>query len=226
MKNLFLITLFLFASLIYATEQIPDVLKYNGKEYELRSFSPAHKYFQDRGFQPPKEAIQTTGNQKIFLFTYEIINEKLYLTDVEILLLEPNKKYPNMTDLNSKSIFKEYFPHEDKILMDVSKITVIPYGDLIEEDSWSDGYYKNYLIFEFKSGEITKKLDLSKQEYITESKKQFKLFKTTKEYKEVKKDIKAKKSVDFFNEFRPKKLQVNINQYIERHIFYKIKHIQ
>lgn len=224
MKFLFLIISFLFSTYVFSTPQIPDILKFNGKEYELHYFSPAYKYFKEKGFTPPEEAVRTTANHGVFLFTYEIFDNQLYLTDVTILVEGEDE----FTFMDSKSVFKNYFPNEDKVLMDVNQIVVIPYGKdiLTEKYGWSDLHYEKYLIFEFEKGYINKVLDLNHKQYLKESRKQFEKFKETANYRKLKNSREIKEELNNFNEFRPKKLHLTLDPYIESVIFYKLDFIR
>lgn len=228
MKFLILLIAFLFSTQIYSTPQIPDILKYNGQEFELHSFSPAHKYFKDKGFTAPKEAIETTANYGIFLFTYEIIDKKLYLTDVEILVKKETESENNFFDIESKSMFKNYFPNDDKILMNTTKIVLIPYGEeiLTITEGWSDYHSEKYLIFEFENGKVNKSLDLNYQEFLKECKNQFKKFKKTDQYRKLKNSKELKDDLKGYNLYRPKKLHIKLDQYIEKRIFNDLDYIR
>ena len=225
-KNIQTILLLFFSCLIYSTPQIPDILKYGDREFELHYFSPAHKYFKDNEFIAPKEALKTTANSNVFMFKYEIIDKKLFLTDVKIFVEEKNEN--GILDLINKSVFKNYFPMENKILMNISSVTVISYGETIytEKLGWSDAHSENYLIFEFENGYVKKSLDLDHKKFKSESKKQFRKFKKTKEFLILLHSEKIKEEVEIYNEYRPKKLHLNAKKLIQKNIFYKIKQIE
>ncbi|MCU4190268.1 hypothetical protein M9Q43_13975 [Flavobacterium sp. HXWNR29] len=226
MKIIQTILFLFFSCLIYSTPQIPDILKYNDREFELHHFSPAHKYFEDNGFIVPKEALETTANSNIFMFKYEIINEKLFLTDVKIFVEKKNEN--GILHFVEKSVFKNYFPLEDKILMNISSVTVISYGETIytEKYGWSDAHSENYLIFEFENGYVKKSLDLDYKKFKSESKKQFRKFKKSEEFLILVDSERMKEEVELYNEFRPKKLHLNAEKLIQKNIFYKIKQIE
>jgi len=188
MKISLLIFIFFFSTQVFSTPQISDTLVYGGKKHDLDKdyFSPAHKYFHEKGFVAPKDVILTTGNYYTFIFTYEIINFNLYLTDVNIYVKGIN------TYLQVKSVFKDYFPNDDKILMNVNQIVIIPNGEIISTDTneWSDSYNSKYLIFQFSKGKVTKSLNLTHEEYLNECKNQFQDYKTTREFKSLIKSAK------------------------------------
>ncbi|MEN2436806.1 hypothetical protein AAH994_15430 [Weeksellaceae bacterium A-14] len=224
LNKVFSIIFSIFFSLkIYATEQFPTILKFNGKKYEWKTSSPAYKYFKENDLKPPKEAIETSANVDYFIYEYEIIDNKLYLSDVKILVEDSNKK------LNTKSVFNLYFPRETKFLMsDFSKIFFIPYGEqkLIEykKEDWSEYYYQNYLVFQIEKGIVQKNYDFNYNELKKFQKKQFRKFKKTSEYKTSL--IKEKKDYEFYNEMRPENLQVSFDEYLQFKIFNLIKEIK
>lgn len=223
MKSKILIIIFSLSLKVFGvtitTPQIPDKLIYNGKEYEWKGISPAYEYFEKNNLKPPNEALKTTANYGVFLFTYSIIENKLYLTDVEILVnkrVKHGNKY--LTELGDKSIFKEFFPNSDKILMKKhSNIQLITYGETISitKNGWTDIHYEDYLVFEIKNGIINKEYDLSYRKFKKLVNKQFKKFKQTEKYLQVTKS--KKNELDEFNYFRPNKY--SMDEYLKTIIF-------
>jgi hypothetical protein len=204
MRNLLIITILLFGIKTFGTTpQVADKLIYNGNEYEWSGFSPAFKYFAEHNFKAPDEASRNTGNYSIFIMTYEIVDGKLFLIDVEI---EVEKEM----ELIDKSVFKNYFPNQERILMDFhSNIQVIPYGEMIDmtKDDWTDVHFENYLVFEIENGIVNKELDLTYKKFEKFKKRQFKKFKKTAEYKKAIKS--AENDLKEFNYFRPYKFSMD-----------------
>jgi hypothetical protein len=228
MKHSLLIIFLTFGIKVFGTTtpQIPDKLIYQGVNYEWSGFSPAYKYFEKHNLKPPKEALETTANYGVFIYTYSIIDNKLYLTDVEILIEKKVKYGENYaTELADKSVFKDFFPNSDRILMaEHSNIQIIPNGEVIEvtKNDWTDIHNEKYLIFDFKNGIILNKYDLNYKKYKKLKKKQFKKFKKTEFYK--KELIDKKKDLEYFNEFRPDKY--SMDKYLKLIIFRIIKHLK
>ncbi|MFN3556446.1 MAG: hypothetical protein ACK4VN_10815 [Bacteroidales bacterium] len=83
-----LITLFFLAISIccFATPQIPDLLFYNGEYQVWTGSSPGLMMFEEKGFQPPPEAIEATSLWRWFIMIYSIENDTLFLVDVDILI--------------------------------------------------------------------------------------------------------------------------------------------
>jgi hypothetical protein len=226
MKKLLTFILLIIGLNGFATPQISDILIYNGKEYEWNGYSPAFKYFEKNNLQPPKVAITTTANYSVFIMTYEIINQKLFLIDVEIIIEEESEYGPDYPpDWVDKSVFKNYFPNEKRILMDFySNIQLIPYGESIDvtKDDWTDIHWENYLVFEIKNGSVTTELNLNYKQLNRLKRKQFRAFKNTNEYEKAVES--EKENLVGFNEFRPNKFTVD--EYLELIILRLIKQLK
>lgn len=202
MKNL-IIFVFFISCKVCATPKIPDKLIYKGKEYGWNSFSPGHKYLEDKKIPKPKDAIETSANYGLYILTYTIENDSLFLTDVEILI-EKNDQ------LGNRSVFKDFFPTQSKIFMNFySNIQTFPYGKefYTTKNNWTDMYFENYLLFEFKNGHVEKNFDLTHRDLLKLKKKLFSKFKKTPEYQEA--IISQAENLDSFNEFRPKKYKMD-----------------
>ncbi|MDX6180787.1 hypothetical protein SGQ44_01380 [Flavobacterium sp. Fl-77] len=214
MKKLILFALIISLK-VFATEQISDILIYNGKTYEWNNYNPARDYLETFNFKVPDDAIETTANYGYYIFTYTIENDSLFLTDIKILV----KKEKH---LESRSVFEVFFKDKKKIIMDLySKIQTIPYGKKIEvrKSNWTDIHYPNYLVLEFNNGKVEKHYDLNYKSFLKLKKKQFLKFKQTPEYPKSK--LNEIKNLENFNEFRPKKS--SIESYLEFKILGLIK---
>ena len=210
--------LILFALLIslkaFATEQIPDILIYNGKKYEWRSFNPGRDYIKKFNFKVPEDAIETTANYGFYTFTYTIENDSLFLSDITILIKKEG-------GLDSRSVFKDFFKDKEKIIMEYSKIQTFPYGKQIEvtKSNWTDIHYANYLVFEFKNGRVDKNYDLNYKRFLKLKKNLFLKFKQTEEYSKSK--VTEIENLENFNDFRPEKF--SMENYLEFKILGLIK---
>ena len=221
--QLLIILVFTSLEVIGSTPQIPDKLIYQETEYEWYGYSPAVDYFEKKNFKPPKEAIETTANYGVFLFTYSIEQDSLYLTDVEILVSIGNDNGP--PDLGEKSVFKLYFPNTDKVLMEnYSNIQVIPFGDQIKstKKGWTTFHSENYLVFDFKNGAVINDLKLNYKQYQKLKKEQFQKFKRSNNYKTQIEN--TQEDLEHFNEFRPEK--ITMDEYLELHILDILDHLQ
>jgi hypothetical protein len=213
MKKLILFALLIFFK-VFATEQIPDILIYNGKKYELRGFNPGRDYIKKFNFKVPEDAIETTANYGFYTFTYTIENDSLYLTDITILVKKER-------DLDSRSVFKDFFKDKEKIIMEYSKIQTFPYGKQIEvtKSNWTDIHFTNYLVFEFKNGRVEKSYDLNYKRFLKLKKNLFLKFKQTEQYSKSK--VTEIENLENFNDFRPEKF--SMENYLEFKILGIIK---
>jgi len=202
MKSL-IILIFFISHNVFATPQIPDKLIYNGKEYEWNSFSPAHKYLEDKKIPKPKDAIETSANYDLYIMTYTIENDSLFLTDIEILI-EKNNQTAN------RSVFNDFFPTQSKIFMNFySNIQAFPYGKefYTTKNNWTDKYFEKYLLFEFKNGHVEKSYDLTHRNLLKLKRKLFSNFKKTAEYYNA--TTTQIESLNSFNEFRQRKYKMD-----------------
>lgn len=214
MKKLILFALIISLK-VFATEQISDILIFNGKIYEWNNYNPARDYLEKFNFKVPDDAIETTANYGYYIFTYTIENDSLFLTDIKILVKKEK-------DLESRSVFEVFFKDKKRIIMDsYSKIQTFPYGKKIEvrKSNWTDIHYPNYLVLEFKNGKVEKHYDLNYKSFLKLKKNQFLKFKQTPEYSKSK--LNEIKNLENFNEFRPKKS--SIESYLEFKILGLIK---
>ncbi|MFC6998800.1 hypothetical protein [Rufibacter roseus] len=226
MKNIVFIFLLLFSCKAFATEQIPDILLYNGKKYEWSGYSPAFKYFEDNNLKAPANAATTTALYRNLIMTYSIENDSLYLTDVEILVRNGERNdFNNPPKTVRESVFKDYFPEKSKVLMDFyNSIHTIPYGEVIRvtENNWTDIHHEKHLVFQIKNGHVVKKLDLDYKELLKFKKRQFNRFKKTKEYQLALQE--EAKNLEEFNYFRPKKY--SMDEYLQLVILEKVSNIK
>lgn len=210
MKNLISFVLFITLN-VFATEQIPDILIFEGKTYEWNTYSPANDYLKKYNFSVPEDAIQTTANIGYYLYTYTIENDSLFLTDIEILTLQDKS-------LIKRSVLLDFFEDESPILMNsFSKILTVPYGELVEitRRNWSEIHFSRYLVFEFKNGFVKKSYNLSYRKFLKLKRNLFSKFKKSGRYIEIKES--EIENLKAFNEFRPKKFPMD--SYLEFKIF-------
>ena len=96
--------LLLIPALSYGTAQAPDIIKIDGKTYELNT-NPLASKLKDLNWIPPKEAIQSSGNWRSYIAHWEIKHHQLILNDVTIEVDGPVEH-----EWVNKSIFKDIFP--------------------------------------------------------------------------------------------------------------------
>ena len=213
MKKLILF-IFLVPFSTFATPQIPDILVYNGKEYEWNTYNPGRDYLKRNNFKVPEDAVETTANTGYYILTFTIENDSLFLTDITILIKKER-------GLGSRSVFKDFFKDKTKILMDYSRVKTFSYGDEKEVTTsvQTETLFSNYLVFEFRNGIVVKSYDLEYNEYLKLRKSVFLKFKKTKDYSKFKKS--EAENLKSTNEFRTKK--ISMKNYLELKIFSLIK---
>ena len=216
MKKLILFSL-LISLKVFATDQVLDILMYNGKKYEWKSFNPGRDYIKKFDFKVPKDAIETTANYGFYTFTYTIENDSLYLTDITILVRKER-------GIDSRSVFKDFFKDKEKIIMEYSKIQTFPYEKQIDvtKSNWTDIHFTNYLLFEFKNGRVEKNYDLNYKRFLKLKKNLFLKFKQTEEYTKSKET--EIENLENFNDFRPEKF--SMETYLEFKILGLIKTLE
>jgi hypothetical protein len=175
---LFGLTLSLLTVDSYATAQEPDILIYGAKKYYLYT-NPLDSYFKKFPDKKPKTTIVSTANWRGYIATFEIIDNTLFLRDIEIEVDD------DKNGLRNKSVMDEVFPGEKIVALEwFNGLLTVPYGQLLKYVHM--GYssaYENYMILEIRLGNLTKTKDFKYEDYIKFKDKQFELFKQTDDYK-------------------------------------------
>lgn len=149
----------------WATPQIPDVLTYKGEIYNVVISPSNDHFFITKLFEkfPDKRlnySLQTTALWRIYVSTFEVENDILYLTDVTI---DEGKKF--------KSVFREMFPDGEKVKADW--ITGIVHVGRHETSVFE---YKDNCLFEVEKGNIADVKILGRSDLKKLKKQQVKLF--------------------------------------------------
>lgn len=88
-----ILLLMLITSAAFATAQAPDVLIYNGKTYDLFS-NPLEDFYGEDESKRPKFWVapdtMSSGNWRGYIATWEIIDDKLYLTKIDSWFCRPS----------------------------------------------------------------------------------------------------------------------------------------
>lgn len=190
-KSIFTLLLLLTVGIVKAensvTAQFPDKIIYNGKEYNLNS-NPLEPYFEKHPENRPEMA--STALWRGYVGYFEIIENELYLTDMK----RPASFYDEEGNYkeNWVSIYKMYFPKQDKVKIDwFSGILIMPYGKLIEYVH--QGYastYSNYWLLEIENGVFNEAREYDYKEFVDFKKRQFEVFEKTEEYKNLYAELK------------------------------------
>jgi hypothetical protein len=139
---------------IIASEQYPDVLIYNGKEYEIGVF-PMESYFIIYPTRRPGITGINSALYRGYRAKYQIINNELILIDIEI-----------MRNGNWRSLInRKYFRNRIKINTYTGKINLFNGNNTGVYMAFTP-IYENYIIIEINEGNIENIYNISCYEYI------------------------------------------------------------
>ena len=207
-----LILLVIFNLTVFGTAQSPDKLLYNGKEYKLHT-NPMESYFEKYPEKRPKSKMWSSALERGYVATFEIIDNQLYLKDIEIQTFKPFKRH--RFEYEWKSVKNKVFPNQKLIKIDwVTGLLIIPYGEIVDYVHLEYGsIYEHYIILEIENGSLKKEKQLEYQEFVEFREKQFQIYKETEEYKKSKQEL--KEMTEWDDEFIDYVLQSYISTYIK-----------
>lgn len=187
-QYLLIIILFFIVFNVYSTAQYPDKIYFNGKEYSLYS-NPLESYFEKNPEKRPKTLIISSALWRGYVATFEVLNNQLFLKDIEIQVKDTTKK---SFDTKWKSVILETFPNQELVKVDwLTGLLVIPQGKLKNYVHLGYGStYENYTLLEISLGNLEKEKHFRHAEYIEFREEQFKAYKKTEEYKELRQKLK------------------------------------
>ena len=184
--KLVIISIFIFLK-TFATGQEPNFIKIDGKEYQLLN-DPLEKYFKEHPENHPvygekfikkNEKGETyfktsTGNWRGYVAYFEIIDNKIFLTDLKIEDDDSEKQI---------SVFNKIFK-EKSVALDYSGILTVPNGDFIDSDNFGfSSYYSSYFLLTIKNDHVEKIKELKNEDYMKFKFRQFQKYQKTQEYK-------------------------------------------
>lgn len=179
-----LLALVISASNAFATTQYPDNIYYGGTKYDLQT-NPMELYFSKRPDKRPGVESTSTALHRGYVATFEIKDNDLILSDIEIEL--PPEIKDRRPIFRWKSVKTDIVPKDENLQMDwYTGILVLTYGAHVGyEFIGFQRTYSNYILLEIKNGTLTgeKKLDFNQYEQFKE--KQFHEFKKTQEYEQI-----------------------------------------
>ncbi|MBZ4189481.1 hypothetical protein [Niabella beijingensis] len=193
MKAIILFLPALFISLnLFATAQYPDKILYKEKEYALHS-NPLEDYFSKHPDKRPQGGIISTALWRGYVATFEVVDNQLFLKDIEIELSDTTNKQRFATKW--KSVLNEVFPGQSKIKITwLTGLLVIPHGKLMNYVHMGYGStYEKYILLEMNQGDLKKEKNFDHKEYEKFRQRQFNAFRQTEEYKKLKEQMKKEK---------------------------------
>ena len=195
-RNIFILILMILTLNVFATAQYPDKIIYNGVEYALHT-NPLEAFFEKNPDKRPQDEIMSSALWRGYVATFEIIDNQLFLKDIEVQIADTSSKESYRTTW--KSVIKEVFPDTDKVKVGwMTGLLVLPYGKLKNYVHMGYGStYSNYILLEISEGNLTQERKFNGAKYEEFKEKQFRAFKKTEEYKKLVEDI---KKIDGFDE--------------------------
>jgi hypothetical protein len=198
-----ILTIF-FSSIAFGTDQMPDKIIYNEKEYRLLTY-PLENYFKKYPDKRPKgEEVLVNGEKRWrmstnlmrrYWATFEIKDNQLYLKDIEIMIWDKKQD-----DSSWKSVRNKLFPNQKLMKIDwMTGLLVLPVGEIVNYVHMGYGStYERYILLEIDNGNITKEKQFDYQEYKNFREKQFQAFKKTDEYQKMKTELQKDSDSDEF----------------------------
>jgi hypothetical protein len=165
-----------------ATVQVPDVIIIDGKNESLDT-NPLAPYLSTHPKVIPKSDDPATDNWRGYVATWEILDGKLFLRRIDVAFRNP-KAPPNEDPRIIKNVIHKIFPDsKDLVAAWYSGALVIPRGKLVKYVHMGYGStYESYTIVTVNKGVISRKLDLSAEDFTKYRESQFQAFKRTPEY--------------------------------------------
>lgn len=165
------------------TAQVPDIIKFKGKEFALNS-TPLELYFEKFPEKRPTSDVMSTANWRGYIATFEISENELRIADIEIII---NDKSDPSNTYKQKSVFRDLFPKNSETKLDwYNGILILPYGKL--RNYVHMGFastYSKYWLLEIKNGVLTESRNYNYKKFVQFKKRQFDKFKKTQAYKEL-----------------------------------------
>ena len=197
------------------TAQIPDKIIYKGEKYPLHT-NPMEDYFAKYPDKRPYSTVQSSALWRGYVATFEIIDNQLYLKDIEIEI-GTNDEQENYRS-SRKSVINEVFPNQETVKVDwMTGSLVLPSGKMVEYVHM--GYastYEHYILLEIENGDLKSEKQLGYEEYNNIRDQKFQDFKKTDEYQHMKARLQKLKDND--NELREGKLRGIDDNFIESYL--------
>jgi hypothetical protein len=150
------IIMYLFSQNICASEQFPDILIYNGKEYEIGIY-PMETYFKINPNERPGIRGINSALERGYRAKFEIINNELILVDIEIT------EYPKF---DWKSVFSRYFNNNKiKVNTFTGRINIFNGKETGVYMAFTP-IYENYIILNINEGNYIDEYNIDCFEYL------------------------------------------------------------
>ena len=174
---------------LFGTGQTGDVLRWKGKAYSLFS-NPLERYLDTHPDVRPRGDVISTANWRGYVATWEVREQKLFLTNVEVEIARKDGAKDRL-ETERRSVLESLFPGQHTVLAEwYTGHLIVPDGKLIRYVHM--GYaslYKKYIAFRVERGTVVRQWTLDAASYSTFRAQQFARYKQTEAYRASVKDL-------------------------------------
>lgn len=182
-RSYILVFLLFLASIAHATIQKKDSIIFEGISYPVQ-YLLMEDYFKSHPDKKPVTDCYSTGLEREYIATFEIIENQIFLNDITIIVKEQGSEDCKVTSW--KSVIHEVFPGIEKVSADwFSGVIVLPSHLISQTEMAYSSIYERYSIFEIVEGKITLENELNFEQYTLFKEKQFQSFKESGEYEKL-----------------------------------------
>ena len=177
------LSVFVLASInAMASAQVPDVIIMDGRNESLDT-SPLAPYLSAHPKVMPKSDDPATDNLRGYVATWEILDGKLFLRRIDVAFRNPRASLNEESRIIKNVIHKIFPDSRDLVAGWYSGALIIPRGKLVKYVHMGYGStYESYTIVTVDKGVVSKKLDLSAEDFAKYRDSQFQAYKRTSEY--------------------------------------------
>jgi len=155
MKIIFFSSFLLFASAVFASEQFPDLIIFNGQQFKMHNF-PLKTYFDIHPNRRPRNAGTVSALWRGYRATFEIINNELILIDIEVMRLFRD---------DFRSVFRRRFRNRMKVDTFTGNLNLID-GEMTWLFIGFTPIYENYVVLEIVNGNLIAVHTMTAYEYL------------------------------------------------------------
>ena len=184
----------------FATAQRGDVLILDREEHWIQT-NPLEAFLEVHPDRRPQSDIFSTSLWRRYVATWEVVDQRLFLTDVAALR---EKTDADHFDTELYSVMSDVFPDERRVLATwFTGHVIVPVGDLIEYVHLDyASTYERYIVLTIKKGLLTNQRKMDSTEFVAFRKAQFHAYQKTGEYQkkfeELKKPGESDEEVESF----------------------------
>lgn len=130
--------------------QYSEILLYEGERMEMKECEPLSVWFRKVGINP-RFGLQSTALYRGYIGTWEMVDQRLYLVDLEADRMW-NEKDKKWVPVNIGTFFPD---QADRVFAHWYTGTIeLPQGEILEIDGW-DTTYEQDLLISIEAGIVT-----------------------------------------------------------------------